>query len=79
MPNPESENKTMNNRQVLAFALQFGFMIIIPLVILGLGGKWLSQEYNNQIFLYGGIVLAFIISVSWILKKIKDIYTDFIK
>ncbi len=82
MPEPETnkpDNKQLTNKKILAFALEFGFMIAIPLVVLSFTGKWLAAKYNNIGFFYGGIVLALIISVVWFWKRITDIYNDFIK
>lgn len=91
MPDPEikkpenqtdskkNEKQEMGKKIMLAFTLEFGLMIVIPLLILGLGGKWLTQKYDNPAFLYGGVVLAVIISTAWAIKKINDIYNDFIK
>lgn len=73
------EKQELGKKIMISFALQFGFMIVLPLVIFGLSGKWLSEKYDNPAFLYGGIVLALISSTAWALKKINGIYNDFIK
>ncbi len=70
--------KQLTNKKILSFSLEFGFMIAIPLVVLALTGKWLAAKHHNEGFLYGGIVLALIISVAWFFKRIKDIYNDFL-
>jgi hypothetical protein len=82
MQDPEIEKadkKQMTFKKSLAFSIEFGFMIIIPLLIFSFGGKWLSQRYDNIGFFYGGIVLALLTSIIWFYKRINDIYNDFIK
>ena len=74
----QESKKAMTNRKIPAFSIEFGFMIIIPLLIFALGGKWLSGRYDNMLFLYGGIILALLVSIAWFYKRINDIYNDFI-
>jgi hypothetical protein len=75
----QNEKQEMGKKIMIAFALEFGLMIVIPLLVFGLGGKWLAQKYDNPAFLYGGVVLAVIISTVWAIKKINGIYNDFTK
>ncbi len=63
----------------LSFAIQFGFMIVVPLLVFAFAGKWLSAHYNNQIYLYAGLILALLTSTVWFYKKISDLYKDFIE
>ncbi len=78
----ETENsekvKQITNMKSLSFALQFGLMIVIPLLVLAYTGKWLASRYDSQIFFYGGLILAILISTVWFYKKINDLYNDFI-
>ena len=73
------EKKLMSNRNIVAFALEFGFMIVLPLLIFTLAGKWLAHRFDNQAYFFGGIILALVTSVAWFWKRITDIYNDFIK
>lgn len=73
------DKKQMTLKKTLAFSIEFGFMIVIPLIIFSLVGKWLAKEHNNIGFFYGGIVLALLTSIGWFWKRIMDIYNDFIK
>lgn len=78
---PDSEKiarKELTNKKILAFSLEFGLMIVIPLLVCALGGKWLAQKFDNQAYFYGGVVLALLISFAWFWKKITEIYNDFI-
>lgn len=73
----KSEKKQLTNKKIIAFSLEFGFMIVLPLVVFAFAGKWLSERYDNMAYFYGGIILALITSVLWFWKKINDIYNDF--
>ena len=70
-----SELTTM---KTLSFAIQFGFMIAIPLLGFIFIGKWLSAKYDNEAFLYGGLVLALLTSTAWFYKRITALHKDFI-
>ena len=73
-----AEQTKLTNKKILAFSLEFGFMIALPLVIFAFAGKWLSDYYGNLAFFYGGIILALLTSFAWFWKRINDIYNDFI-
>lgn len=77
--NPKENQKQMTFRKTLMFSLEFGFMIVIPLAIFAFAGNWLSDHYNNRVFLFGGLILALLISTGWMYKRINDLYNDFIK
>lgn len=81
MTEPETnkpDKKQITFKKTLAFSVEFGFMIVLPLIVFAFAGKWLSQRYGNIGFFYGGIVLALITSVVWFYKRIMDIYNDYI-
>ncbi len=73
-----AKKRVLTNRKIIAFSLEFGFMIVLPLVIFAFAGKWLAAYYNNQAFFYGGLILALLTSFAWFWKRINDIYNDFI-
>lgn len=85
-PEQESKKLTPTNRKAqqmtimkaLSFSFQFGLMIVIPLVVFGLLGKWLAGKYDNKAYYYGALLLAIITSTIWFYKKINDLYKDFI-
>ena len=77
--NHDSEKASqLTTMKTLSFAIQFGFMIAIPLLVLAFIGKWLSAKYGNEAFLYAGLVLALITSTAWFYKRITTLYKDFI-
>lgn len=71
--------KQITTMKSLSFAIQFGFMIVVPLLVFAFAGKWLSARYHNQIYLYIGLILALLTSTAWFYKKISDLYKDFIE
>lgn len=74
----KQKSKQITFMKSLSLAVQFGFMIAIPLVVLAYAGKWLSAHFHNQIFFYAGIILALLTSTIWFYKRISDLYKDFI-
>ena len=68
----------MTTMKALSFSLQFGLMIVIPLVVFALLGKWLAGRYDNKAYYYLALLLAIITSAIWFYKKINDLYKDFI-
>lgn len=78
-PETNKENqKQVTFRKTLAFSVEFGFVIVLPLIIFGYGGNLLAEHYNNRIFLYAGLILALLTSIIWLYKRINDIYKAFI-
>lgn len=87
VPTPVSSSQTeqekANKKKItlmksMSFVLQFGFIIVLPLVLFGSAGKWASVHYNNQIFLFLSLILALLTSTVWFYKRISDLYKDFI-
>ncbi len=67
-----TQNNKITQGELVAFSLELGFVIALPLVFLGLYGKYLDTRYNMSIFLPIGIILALIFSVLWIIKRVKQ-------
>ena len=76
-PNKQKSSQ-LTTMKTLSFAIQFGFMIAIPLLVFVFIGKWLSAKYDNEAFLYVGLVLALLTSTAWFYKRITALYKDFI-
>lgn len=77
---PTNNEKTaITLGKTLAIALEFGFIIAIPLLALTTLGKWLAGKYDNQLFLYAAIVLALISSVTLLVWRVFKIYKEIIK
>ncbi len=76
---PESEgNKKSLYMKTFSFALEFGFIIALPLLAFVYLGKYLDGRYhtNNKIFLYSGIILALVTTCLLFVRRIKDIMKD---
>lgn len=74
----QQKAKLNTNFKALSFSIQFGLMIVIPLVVFALAGKWLAGKYENEGYYYGGLVLAILTSAIWFYRKINDLYKDFV-
>lgn len=74
-----NKNHHLTFAKSLSLALQFAFIILLPLLAFGFLGKWLEQRYENRFWLVGALVLALITSSVWFYKKISDLYKDFIE
>mgnify|MGYP003453690782 FL=1 len=72
------KSQKMTTMKALSFSLQFGLMIVIPLAIFALVGKWLAGRYDNKAYYYGALALAILTSSIWFYKKINDLYKNFI-
>ncbi len=77
IPN-NNEKNDFTPYKSLVIALEFGFIIAIPLLALTYAGKWLSEKYDNNLFLYGGIALAIISSTTFLILRVYKIYKELI-
>lgn len=58
----------------LNLVFELGYMIAIPIVVLGFGGALLDKKYDTSpLFILIGIVIAVLISSIAVYKKIKEI------
>lgn len=58
----------------LDIAYQLGYLIALPIVVLGFGGAFLDKKLGTSpIFILSGIALSFIITSIGAFRKIKDI------
>jgi predicted permease len=70
--------KQFTTAKALALAIQFAFIVIVPLLIFGTIGKFLENRTGNRLWLMGGLLLALTTTVIWFYRKISDLYKDFI-
>ena len=57
----------------LSLAFELGYIIALPLVIAGVGGRFLDHRYGTSpLFILGGITLAVVITSVWLVFKLKD-------
>ncbi len=79
MNNPnEKQNQTKFSKwHMVNLALDMGYIIAVPLVVLGLLGKYLDGKYSTEPFLtLGGIILAIVLTTVWLTKKFKQYIRD---
>ncbi len=58
----------------LDIAYQLGYLIALPIVVLGFGGAWMDKKFlTSPLFLLIGITLSFIITTIGTFRKIKTI------
>ncbi len=77
----QKPNKNFSAQTAAAFGIAFelGFIIALPIVILGLVGKWLDQKYASGYFVYLAIALAITITSIWIYGRFKFFLEKFEK
>lgn len=70
------EKKQFTFMRAFAFASEFGFVIALPIIGLGLVGKWIDQKRQTKYFVLLGILLAITVSTIWIAQRLKGIMKD---
>ncbi len=61
----------------LGYAWQFGYTVVVPLVLFGLGGRWLDDAFGTAPWLFlAGLVLAVIVSSVALVRKALKIFRD---
>ena len=61
--------------ELVSLAFELGFIIALPIVALGLGGKWLDAKQGTEpLFTLLGILLAIISTSVWIYRKFKGYF-----
>ena len=58
---------------VFGVAFELGFIIALPIVALGLLGKWLDQKYGVSYFVFIGIALALLSSGAWLYGRLSNL------
>jgi hypothetical protein len=66
-------NRNQYLAKALSLSLEMGFLIALPIIIFGVGGKYLDKYLGTNFFVIGGIFLAIISSSILIGKKILEI------
>lgn len=74
-----NEKKLSSSARTLAIAVEFGFIIALPLVGLTFLGKGLSARFGQPLYLYGSIILAIILSTAVLWLRLKKIYDEITK
>ena len=67
------DDQFMTKNQLISFAYDVGFAIMIPLVVLALLGRFLDQKLSTSpLFLIIGILLSLVTTTVVIYKKTKN-------
>lgn len=69
----KEEYKTFTFMKALTLSMEFGFIIVLPLLAFVYLGKYLDSKYNQHIFVVFGIVLALVTSSIWFYVSIEKI------
>jgi len=60
--------------QLASFAFEMGFIISLPLVILGLLGKYLDARWGTRPWLtLAGILLALVVTSVWLYRYLRSL------
>ena len=74
--NDNQEKKRLTSLKAFQISAEFGFVMALPLIGLGLLGKWMDSRYNSGLFLPLGIITSLIISSTWLYRIIKQLSKD---
>lgn len=74
METPTENPKKLDRGALISLSFELGYIIAIPLVVLGLLGKWLDGRMGNEFpaLTLIGIALAILATTIWITKKVKN-------
>lgn len=75
----ESHYKKYGSKwQAVNLAAELGFIIAVPIVVLGLLGKYLDARWGTHPYLkLAGLVLAIISSSYWLYLRFSDVFKSF--
>ena len=65
-------NKTLNKGDLISLSFELGYIIAIPIVVLGLAGKWVDNHFHHSFpwVTLLGIGLAITTTTLWIIKRL---------
>jgi F0F1-type ATP synthase assembly protein I len=63
--------------RALGLAWEFGYLIVVPLVVFSLGGLWLDQQFDSKPWLFlAGMALAVVFTTILLVRKFSQIIKD---
>lgn len=72
--NQKPNSPSFNKWQLVSLAFELGFIIALPLIALGLLGKWLDAKSDSYpLFTMIGVVVAIISTTTWLTKRFKEL------
>lgn len=76
-PAPEKPRK-VTKWTMVALAFELGYIIALPIIILGLFGKYLDARFDSDpYFKLGGVLLAIVTSTLWLSKRFSELFKSF--
>jgi|GEM_PF-2608069 len=75
MDNPQKKPENLYGSmtaEVMSVALEMGFILALPIVVLGLIGKHLDRVHHIHVFVYIAIPIALALSVVWLYQRFKS-------
>lgn len=70
----QTPNNQLNKWKVASIALELGFIIALPLVILGLLGKSLDGKFGSYPWItLAGILIAIGSTTVWMVRRFKEL------
>jgi hypothetical protein len=64
----------LNKWRMVNLAMEMGFIIALPIVLLGFLGKWLDTKYGTEPWItLGAIAIAILTTSVWLTRRIKEL------
>ncbi len=80
VPSEKNPDKQAQNRLTLMkslnIAIEFGFIIVLPLIAFGYLGKYFDRKYHTTYLVLVGIFLALLTSSLWFYRTINRLLKD---
>jgi len=74
-PQDQKPNKSLGKSELVSIAFELGFIIALPIVLLGFVGKWLDGKAGTYPLLtLIGIFGAITMTSFWIYRKFKNYF-----
>jgi len=72
----KDQKNRVTGLKALNIAIEFGFIIVLPLLAFGFLGKWLDNRYHQHFFVLLGILVALLTTGVWFYQTIKKLMKD---
>ncbi len=61
----------------LGLVFELGYLIVIPLLLFGLGGRWLDRRFGTTPWLFlGGMAMAVLVTTVFLVRKFSQLLRD---
>lgn len=72
----DKDRKRLLFMKTLTIAAEFGFVVIVPMLVFGYLGKWLESRYHTKLLLIACVAIAISVSSAILYWRILAIYED---